>query len=73
MRKHFLLIVVLSLFAVGQPQLADPVVRTYYGQLQGRTYDIAESGSAPLLIDVFFGIPDAQPPVGALRFEAFTI
>lgn len=41
------------------------VVTTKYGQLQGFTM----SSNAGFQADVFLGVPFAQPPVGALRFE----
>ena len=45
--------------------LADPTVKTKYGDIQGFEFK-AERGSEA---EVFLGIPFAKPPVGELRFE----
>ena len=45
--------------------IADPIVKTKYGNIQGFEFK-AERGSEA---EVFLGIPFAKPPIGELRFE----
>ncbi|XP_044125245.1 fatty acyl-CoA hydrolase precursor, medium chain-like [Bufo gargarizans] len=42
-----------------------PLVTTKYGQLRGVTVPVKETSR---VVDVFYGVPFAQPPVGPLRF-----
>jgi hypothetical protein len=47
-----------------------PIVRTRYGQIRGRTLAL-EKGAQKM--DLFLGVPYAQPPVGYRRFEVSSI
>lgn len=43
----------------------DPIVKTKYGKLKGRYYDLKSGGQAV----GFLGVPFASPPIGELRFK----
>ena len=46
---------------------AQRVVDTEYGQVRGHTVNV-NNGREQTAVDVFYAIPFAQSPVGALRF-----
>jgi hypothetical protein len=65
---HLLLISIASCTivsaSVADKEVAPPIVRTSKGRLRGQT--VQQPAGA---VDLFYGIPYAQPPVGELRFE----
>ncbi|XP_069822379.1 fatty acyl-CoA hydrolase precursor, medium chain-like [Dendropsophus ebraccatus] len=63
---HILFFSSFILTAVGAGQNDErPLVTTKYGQLRGVTVPVKETTR---VIDAFFGVPFAKPPVGSLRF-----
>ncbi|XP_044131027.1 fatty acyl-CoA hydrolase precursor, medium chain-like [Bufo gargarizans] len=63
---HILLLspFILTVIATGQNDKR-PLLTTKYGQLRGVTVPVKETSR---VIDAFFGVPFARPPVGPLRF-----
>ncbi|XP_040266542.1 fatty acyl-CoA hydrolase precursor, medium chain-like isoform X1 [Bufo bufo] len=63
---HILLLSLFILTPIAKDQNDErPLVTTKYGKLRGVTVPVKETSR---VIDVFYGVPFAKPPVGPLRF-----
>jgi Carboxylesterase family len=65
MRTLLLLVIAVLLAAVAAQSVQ--IVNTTYGQVKGKTVPLDDG----TLIDVWYGIPYAKPPVGDFRFEVY--
>ncbi|XP_044125241.1 fatty acyl-CoA hydrolase precursor, medium chain-like [Bufo gargarizans] len=64
--QHILLLSLFILTPIATGQNGErPLVTTKYGQLRGVTVPVKETSR---VVDVFYGVPFAKPPVGPLRF-----
>jgi len=71
-----LLLILLKVFCKNNNQIKKEnenlvSVQTLTGKIIGKVEKIEIESGQIMNVDIFFGIPYAQPPVGDLRFEVF--